>query len=676
MATTQKRKAAEQLTPNLVAVTQRANVVGSVLGQQLPRRSPTMDASRVARCAWHWLTKILEITPFYTTHYNQNDTVTETHVQSTTARNGGAIAIKRRRTKRSKTAAKKNESEFVTVSTDPYRKGGMGEPDFSGCTTEEEKAKRLELFWEPPELIRKRRCDIEQSDEHNLEARHASNEEEGRRSEDENGSDEDVIMMDSEEEDSFDEEEPVTRFDGGTDSTHERLSSNSLQKPDKVDLQTQQNGDTPKGSLANSRPSSSPVKSATGLMGGRGRSTSSTWSAHTLSTKSESPLNAVPQRQVPIEEQVKALLIDVSELEAGKKEHVKKEIEDGSKHGLGLESRKVVIQHPDEGTIVPREVAYDKSKPLKSILKGSKYYSNNESKQGRLHLVPSKDKLAQREELFRRREKEEKAARAKAKKEARLHRRHPDKPLIKVLDTKWDTLVRSACSNPSTITTTLPGQPLTSKDFGTLLRTREWLNDEIINGYVEWVVDAANNAANAEAMTSGEKPGIIPKFIAHNSFFYNILDDPKKGAKTTARLMKRKGAPGISLMDVDTVFVPICKSMHWTLGVVRPFAKTVEYFDSMGGRPSRFFHLMREWLAFQLGEAYVPSEWSESYTKCAHQSNGYDCGVFLCTNAFCVAAGLDPLCYDERNLAQQRKNIAAILINRGFVGDFQWTDDL
>jgi sentrin-specific protease 1 len=220
------------------------------------------------------------------------------------------------------------------------------------------------------------------------------------------------------------------------------------------------------------------------------------------------------------------------------------------------------------------------------------------------------------------------------------------------------------------ITTGIAGTPLRRKDFETLLGSRAWLNDEIINAYLEWVVAAANLAAVAEAEVNGDPQSTVPKFIAQNSFFYENLSS--KGPNSTERLMKRKKAPGSSFMEVDSMFIPICRSSHWTVGVVRPISKTIEYFDSMGGRNPQFIALMRGWLKFQLGSLYKEDEWTVDHTKCAHQSNGWDCGVFVCTNTFCVALGLDPSCYHERDMVQQRKNIAAILINRGFIGDFAW----
>lgn len=257
-------------------------------------------------------------------------------------------------------------------------------------------------------------------------------------------------------------------------------------------------------------------------------------------------------------------------------------------------------------------------------------------------------------------------------KQRRLRRRFPKKNLVHYLDSCWEDKVNRAHTfwGEDVLTTSIGGTELRIKDFKTLLDYRAWLNDEIINAYIEWIVDAANKAVQEEYSKFGIKPTSFPKFIAHNSFFYETLR--KRGPASLDRLMKRKGAPGLALLEVDTVFVPICSGSHWTLGVVRPVAKTIEYFDSMGGSPSTFIFNIQEWLKHQLGVAYSPKEWTIPKTKCVNQTNGYDCGVFVCTNAFCVAVGLETSCYQESDMTQQRKNIAAILLNRGFNGEFAW----
>jgi sentrin-specific protease 1 len=287
-------------------------------------------------------------------------------------------------------------------------------------------------------------------------------------------------------------------------------------------------------------------------------------------------------------------------------------------------------------------------------------------------LAPSRYMVEKRAQLAKERKIKEREAAIRLAKERRLNRRNPKQPLVQELAPIWKAKVVQllSASHQQVITTTIEGTELRIKDFQTLLGQRAWLNDEIVNGYLLWIVDAANKAAAAESISRGEEVNSVPKFIAHNSFFYKILSE--KGPSSTERLMKRKKAPGKSLMDVDSVFVPICKNNHWTVGVVRPVAKTIEYFDSFGGSPTDFVKLMRGWLKFQLRDGYIEEEWKVPNTASARQTNGYDCGVFACTNSLCVALGLHTSCYDEGDLRQQRENIAAVLINKGFIGDFAW----
>ncbi|KAF7950398.1 hypothetical protein EAE96_007684 [Botrytis aclada] len=269
----------------------------------------------------------------------------------------------------------------------------------------------------------------------------------------------------------------------------------------------------------------------------------------------------------------------------------------------------------------------------------------------------------------------EKQEKIRIAKERRLTRREPSNRLVHALDDKWEDIVcealdRARKNGDLPITESQGGTPLHYKDFGTLLGRNSWLNDEIINTYIEWVVEAANEFAKEEAKAFGEPVGKVPKFIAHNSFFYENLD--KKGPSSTQRLMGRKKAPGVSLLQVDTVFVPICRGSHWTVGVVRPMARTIEYFDSLQGSPKTFIKLMRGWLKFQLGADYKEEEWKTPSTGCTRQMNGYDCGVFVCTNALCVALGVNTDCYNGTDMTTMRRNIAALLINKGFQGDFAW----
>lgn len=288
---------------------------------------------------------------------------------------------------------------------------------------------------------------------------------------------------------------------------------------------------------------------------------------------------------------------------------------------------------------------------------------------------PDTQKLREQERKQKVREEEAKAKADLARKNRRILRQDPVLPLVAPLTPAWEQRVAALgrVGRLDTVVTALSKTPLAGKDFSTLLGRTAWLNDEIINAYLEWIVEAANTAAKAEAKEHGEPDTLVPKFIAQNSFFHNTLKD--KGPQATTRLMKRQKAPGTEFLKVDSMLVPICNGNHWTIGVVRPIAKTIEYFDSMGNPANRtaFGRLIRIWLEHQLGASYKAEEWTVPETDCAYQSNGWDCGVFVCTNALCIAHGIHTTCYQERDMIQQRKNIAAILLNRGFVNDFEWT---
>ena len=77
--------------------------------------------------------------------------------------------------------------------------------------------------------------------------------------------------------------------------------------------------------------------------------------------------------------------------------------------------------------------------------------------------------------------------------------------------------------------------------------------------------------------------------------------------------------------------------------------------------------IARKFLASFLGPAYKDKDWVEVDTISPRQRNGYDCGVFVCTNGECIASGVSIDCYDENDMTTQRSRIAAVLLNEGFV---------
>jgi hypothetical protein len=263
-----------------------------------------------------------------------------------------------------------------------------------------------------------------------------------------------------------------------------------------------------------------------------------------------------------------------------------------------------------------------------------------------------------------------KARAEEAERKARANRRMPKEKLVKPLNKEWEAKIEDALSRGDNVslTTTIQGTDLRRKDFMTVLGERSWLNDEIINAYLEWIVDYSNKKAGKDGRNA------IPKVVAHNSFFYKNI--ATQGPQSVSRWMKRKKAEGKKMLEVETVLIPVNNASHWTIIVVSPKERTVEYLDSFSGASKVFIDNTKAWLAAELGGDWHEDEWRVLNTRSAAQLNGFDCGVFCITNAECVAGGVATDSYDWADMASQRLRIAAVLLNRGFGGSLVPAEEL
>ncbi|KAG5294115.1 sentrin/SUMO-specific protease [Histoplasma capsulatum G186AR] len=241
--------------------------------------------------------------------------------------------------------------------------------------------------------------------------------------------------------------------------------------------------------------------------------------------------------------------------------------------------------------------------------------------------------------------------------------RSPETPSIKHLTASWEAKVdrAMALSDKSEVGITPRGQPLLRRSLNKCYTNLEWLNDEVINAYLELIVDYARQ----EAGNSGRHDK--PKYHAFPSFFFSNLRD--KGYESVRRWATRAKIGGEALLQVETVLIPVHDHLHWTLIVVRPTARTIEHFDSMGSPSLAHISRAKEWLRGELGDLFVEEEWRVLPSTSPQQTNGSDCGVFLLTNAKLVSLG-KPLRYGARDIPEIRKRIVAELMNGGFFGDF------
>ena len=246
----------------------------------------------------------------------------------------------------------------------------------------------------------------------------------------------------------------------------------------------------------------------------------------------------------------------------------------------------------------------------------------------------------------------------------------PQETILKPLSTTSEHRVLGALmQHPDFVLTETPIE-VKRYDLGTLLpqrgtddRAHGWLNDAIIQA-------AMTQAVQYALAHTGFRRGQVPKFHAHNPFFASTLRD--RGPAAVKRFGKRANIMGGNLLQVEIVFVPVCHGSHWTLLVAYPMARVVEYYDSMGGDGKRYLQMAVEWLAEELGELFVESEWTTRTEQSPQQNNGRDCGVFTVTTAKMILLGWDPpAAYDCTHIQDQRARIAAELLAGGYEGELE-----
>ena len=294
-----------------------------------------------------------------------------------------------------------------------------------------------------------------------------------------------------------------------------------------------------------------------------------------------------------------------------------------------------------------------------------------------------KEKEEAEEKARKEKEEAEEKARIKAEEEEKRKlnggRRMPIEKVIQSLPLGWDEKVRvnMAKGMREQLAMTSVGNPLTRRDFGMVLPQpgtgddpSGWLNDEIISGYLQAVVDHGHRAM-------GHPRGAKPRIHAFNPFFYTTLKD--RGYDAVKRWSSRAKIGGTDLKNVEYVFIPCNPTkVHWTLVVVSPIRKTIEVFDSMHGSSADKVNTTKSWLRGEMGRAYVDSEWTviEDPTypgrgKGPLQNNANDCGVFTVTTAKMLVLGVDPMAVSASDMPLQRRRVVAELLNGGFSGEFE-----
>ncbi|XP_071990840.1 sentrin-specific protease 1 isoform X2 [Engystomops pustulosus] len=160
---------------------------------------------------------------------------------------------------------------------------------------------------------------------------------------------------------------------------------------------------------------------------------------------------------------------------------------------------------------------------------------------------------------------------------------------------------------------------ISRKDIMTL-NSLNWLNDEIINFYMNLLMERSKRKG-------------LPKVHAFNTFFFPKLKSA--GFQAVKRWTKK-----VDVFNVDVLLVPIHLGVHWCLAVVDFRKKTITYYDSMGGHNNEACRILLQYLKQESqdkkGVSFDTNGWTLSSKKSnevPQQMNGSDCGMFACKYA-------------------------------------------
>ncbi|KAK6254500.1 hypothetical protein SCA6_015805 [Theobroma cacao] len=184
------------------------------------------------------------------------------------------------------------------------------------------------------------------------------------------------------------------------------------------------------------------------------------------------------------------------------------------------------------------------------------------------------------------------------------------------------------------------------------LKPGAWLNDEVINLYLELLKERENR-----------EPEKFLKCHFFNTFFYKKLVSPETGYNF--RAVKRWTSQrklGYCLFDCDKIFVPIHKDIHWCLAVINNKDQKFQYLDSLKGRDAKVLSSLAKYFVEEVkdktGKDIDVRSWEREYVEdLPAQENGFDCGMFMLKYIDFYSRGLR-LCFDQEHMPYFRLRTA------------------
>lgn len=188
---------------------------------------------------------------------------------------------------------------------------------------------------------------------------------------------------------------------------------------------------------------------------------------------------------------------------------------------------------------------------------------------------------------------------------------------------------------------------ITARDLATLC-DRHWLNDNIIDFYLQLIKDYVNNKG-------------ISKTHVFTTFFYTTLKN--KGYDGVGRWAKRAK---VDVSEMDYIFVPINHNQaHWALAVVDNVNEKIDYVDSLNGDGTSILYMLVDYMTKETkknhGNGMNGRDYStyfiNGHVDAPQQENGFDCGVFTCTAVDYLSRNRE-LDYSQADMSNLRRRMA------------------
>ncbi|KYR00153.1 sentrin/SUMO-specific protease [Tieghemostelium lacteum] len=229
------------------------------------------------------------------------------------------------------------------------------------------------------------------------------------------------------------------------------------------------------------------------------------------------------------------------------------------------------------------------------------------------------------------------------------------KPQAKQTTPEEETIIKDTLKgNEQDVVSKIGTLAITKYDIKTL-NPGKWLNDEVINFYMELM-----------KQRQAENPGKYLKCHFFNTFFYPMLCN-NNGTYNYDRV--KKWTNSIDIFSLDKIIIPIHLGNHWCLAAINFKAKQFEYYDSLLGTGGDCIPKLKKYVADEMNNRSKKgivdlNEFKSIFPKdIPCQSNGYDCGVFMCKYADFSSRGLS-FTFTQKDITLYRRMMILELINK------------